>query len=85
VESGGTASYNVLSDWIDPDGDDIFLKDVAADGGDEADFTPDGQITYRAIGGVQGARTYRSSCRTARRTAPASRATTSVRSARPCR
>lgn len=54
VESGGTASYNVLSDWIDPDGDDIFLKDVAADGGDEADFTPDGQITYRAIGGTQG-------------------------------
>ncbi len=54
VESGGTASYNVLSDWIDPDGDDIFLKDVAPDGGDEADFTPDGQITYRAIGGVQG-------------------------------
>ncbi|MBF4562743.1 tandem-95 repeat protein [Microbacterium sp. VKM Ac-2870] len=54
VESGGTASYNVLSDWIDPDGDDIFLKNVTADGGDEADFTPDGQITYRAIGGVQG-------------------------------
>jgi len=54
VESGGTASYNVLSDWIDPDGDDIFLKDVAPDGGDEADFTPDGQITYRAIGGAQG-------------------------------
>ncbi|MFT3798004.1 Ig-like domain-containing protein [Microbacterium sp.] len=54
VESGGTASYNVLPDWIDPDGDDIFLLDVAPDGGDEADFTSDGQITYRAIGGVQG-------------------------------
>lgn len=54
VESGGTASYNVLPDWIDPDGDDIFLLDVVADGGDEADFTSDGQITYRAIGGVQG-------------------------------
>lgn len=54
VESGGTASYNVLPDWIDPDGDDIFLFDVAPDGGDEADFTSDGQITYRAIGGVQG-------------------------------
>ena len=39
---------------IDPDGDDIFLLDVVADGGDEADFTSDGQITYRAIGGVQG-------------------------------
>ncbi|WP_336632386.1 MULTISPECIES: Ig-like domain-containing protein [unclassified Microbacterium] len=54
VESGGTASYNVLPDWIDPDGDDIFLLDVQPDGGDEADFTSDGQITYRAIGGVQG-------------------------------
>jgi hypothetical protein len=54
VETGGTASYNVLSDWIDPDGDDIFLLDVAPDGGDEADFTSDGQITYRAIGGLQG-------------------------------
>lgn len=54
VETGGTASYNVLSDWSDPDGDDIFLLDVVPDGGDEADFTSDGQITYRAIGGVQG-------------------------------
>ncbi|KZE89526.1 Ig-like domain-containing protein [Microbacterium sp. TNHR37B] len=54
VEAGGTASYNVLPDWIDPDGDDIFLYDVVPDGGDEADFTSDGQITYRAIGGVQG-------------------------------
>ncbi|WP_345047847.1 Ig-like domain-containing protein [Microbacterium invictum] len=54
VETGGTASYNVLPDWIDPDGDDIFLKSVVPDGGDEADFTSDGQITYRAIGGMQG-------------------------------
>lgn len=54
VETGGTASYNVLPDWIDPDGDDVFLKSVVPDGGDEADFTSDGQITYRAIGGVQG-------------------------------
>ncbi len=54
VEAGGTASYNVLPEWIDPEGDDIFLKSVAVDGGDEADFTSDGQITYRAIGAVQG-------------------------------
>lgn len=54
VETGGTASYNILPDWIDPDGDDIFLLDVVPDGGDEADFTSDGQITYRAIGGLQG-------------------------------
>ncbi len=54
VEAGGTASYNVLPDWLDPDGDDIFLRTVAPDGGDEADYTSDGQITYRAIGAVQG-------------------------------
>lgn len=54
VEAGGTASYNVLTEWIDPDGDDIFLKSVQTEGGDEADFTSDGQITYRAIGAVQG-------------------------------
>ncbi|WP_424449307.1 Ig-like domain-containing protein [Microbacterium arborescens] len=54
VEAGGTTSYNVLTEWIDPDGDDIFLKSVQPDGGDEADFTSDGQITYRAIGAVQG-------------------------------
>ncbi|QLD11701.1 Ig-like domain-containing protein [Microbacterium oleivorans] len=54
VEAGGTASYNVLTEWIDPDGDDIFLKSVQADGGDEVDFTSDGQVTYRAIGAVQG-------------------------------
>lgn len=54
VEAGGTASYNVLPDWIDPDGDDIFLQSVTTEGGDEADFTSDGQITFRAIGGTQG-------------------------------
>lgn len=54
VETNGVVSYNVLSDWVDPDGDDIFLQSVSPDGGDEAEFTPDGQITYRAIGGTQG-------------------------------
>ncbi|MEH3090217.1 MAG: Ig-like domain-containing protein [Microbacterium arborescens] len=54
VEAGGTTSYNVLTEWIDPDGDDIFLKSVQPEGGDEVDFTSDGQVTYRAIGSVQG-------------------------------
>ncbi|WP_026059922.1 Ig-like domain-containing protein [Microbacterium yannicii] len=54
VESGGTATYNVLPDWIDPDGDDVFLSAVVPAEGDEADFTSDGRITYRAVGGVQG-------------------------------
>ncbi|MCK6079741.1 tandem-95 repeat protein [Microbacterium sp. EYE_5] len=54
VEQSGVVSYNVLTDWVDPDGDDIFLQSVSPDGGDEAEFTSDGQITYRAIGGMQG-------------------------------
>lgn len=54
VEAGGTASYNVLPDWIDPDGDDVFLQAVSVDAGNEADYTSDGQITFRAIGGTQG-------------------------------
>lgn len=54
VEAGGVVSYNVLPDWIDPDGDDVFLVSVAPAPGDEADFTSDGRITYRAVGGTQG-------------------------------
>ncbi|WZO58039.1 Ig-like domain-containing protein [Microbacterium sp. LWH10-1.2] len=54
VESGGTVSYNILPDWIDPDGDDIYLKAVAAAPGDEVDFSTDGQITYKATASLQG-------------------------------
>ena len=54
VEAGGVVSYNVLPDWIDPDGDDVYLAAVEAAPGDEADFTSDGRITYRAISGSQG-------------------------------
>ncbi len=54
VEAGGTVSYNVLPDWIDPDGDDVYLKDVVPAQGDEVDFTTDGQITYRAVASAPG-------------------------------
>lgn len=54
VEAGGTITYNVLPDWIDPDGDDVFLGSVQPAEGDEADYTSDGRITYRAVGGTQG-------------------------------
>ncbi|TFV84515.1 tandem-95 repeat protein [Microbacterium sp. dk485] len=54
VEAGGAITYNVLPDWTDPDGDEIFLASVVPAEGDEADFTADGRITYRAIGGTQG-------------------------------
>ena len=54
VEAGGVVAYNVIPDWLDPDGDDTFLKSVIPAPGDEADFTSDGQITYRATSGIQG-------------------------------
>ncbi|MEV4736385.1 MULTISPECIES: Ig-like domain-containing protein [unclassified Microbacterium] len=54
VESGGTISYNILPDFIDPEGDDIYLKGVEPAPGDEVDFSTDGQITYKATASLQG-------------------------------
>ncbi|WP_246604018.1 Ig-like domain-containing protein [Microbacterium marinilacus] len=54
VETGSSVTYNVLPDWIDPDGDNIYLESVTPAEGDEAEFTADGRITYRAISGNQG-------------------------------
>lgn len=54
VEAGGTVSYNILPDWIDPDGDDLYLKEVVAAPGDEVEFSKDGQLTYKATSSLQG-------------------------------
>lgn len=54
VETGGTISYNILPDWIDPEGDDVYLKEVVPAPGDEVDFSTDGQITYKATASLQG-------------------------------
>ncbi|HQZ48015.1 MAG TPA: Ig-like domain-containing protein [Microbacteriaceae bacterium] len=54
VEQSGSVSYNVLPDWLDPDGDDLFLKAASVPDGDEVEFTADGQITFRATSQVQG-------------------------------
>ncbi|MFS0912110.1 Ig-like domain-containing protein [Microbacterium sp. 179-I 3D2 NHS] len=54
VEAGGTISYNIIPDWIDPDGDDIYLKSVVPADGDEVDFSQDGQMTYKATASLQG-------------------------------
>ncbi|GAA1852638.1 Ig-like domain-containing protein [Microbacterium koreense] len=54
VEAGGAVSYNILPDWIDPDGDDIYLREVVAASGDEVEFSTDGQITYKATASLQG-------------------------------
>jgi large repetitive protein len=46
VEAGGSIEYNVLTDWADPDGDDLTLVGASPTSGDEVRFTPDGFITF---------------------------------------
>ncbi|MDR1441809.1 MAG: tandem-95 repeat protein [Bifidobacteriaceae bacterium] len=53
VGGGASATYNVLGDWIDPDGDDLFLASAAAGGSDAEDlvqFRPDGTVTFQDAG-----------------------------------
>ncbi|WP_345184825.1 Ig-like domain-containing protein [Microbacterium panaciterrae] len=54
IETGGTVKYNALPDWLDPDGDDLYLKDVIPAPGDQVDFTPDGQLSYHAVASLPG-------------------------------
>lgn len=54
VEAGASATYNVLPDWIDPDGDDLFVKAATSADDNEVRFTPDGRITLTAAGGAGG-------------------------------
>ncbi|WP_218711751.1 Ig-like domain-containing protein [Arthrobacter sp. BF1] len=58
VEQGQTMKQNVLTDWIDPDGDDIFLNSAVSD--DESAViktTPDGELSYTDDGEKLGMKT----------------------------
>ena len=46
VEANQTVSYNVLSNWRDPDGDDLYLVNASPKSGDLVRFTPDGFVTF---------------------------------------
>jgi large repetitive protein len=48
VEQGQIVSYNVLSDWIDPDGDDIYLVSASPTTGDSVRFGPEGFVTFES-------------------------------------
>ncbi len=56
VESGQKISYNVMPDWVDPEGDPIFLQGATAPVGDAVSFTPDGRITFTAANAELGER-----------------------------
>lgn len=54
VEVGQTISYDVLNDWNDPDGDDIYLVNASPTTPDSVQFTPDGHITFTSKTGQTG-------------------------------
>jgi hypothetical protein len=58
VQTGKIANQYILSDWIDPDGDDLFA--VAASSSDPADqvrIRPDGLLTFQDSGAGPGKKT----------------------------
>ncbi|WP_157005911.1 Ig-like domain-containing protein [Agromyces laixinhei] len=54
VEQGKSMSYNVLADWVDPDGDDVFLVTASPTSGDSVRFAPDGFVTFEHKTGELG-------------------------------
>lgn len=46
VEANQTVRYNVLTNWRDLDGDDLYLVGASPRSGDLVRFTPDGFITF---------------------------------------
>lgn len=55
VEQGKTVSQNILSDWMDPDGDDLVLMDAKADNEqDQVKIRRDGLLTYQDSGATPG-------------------------------
>jgi hypothetical protein len=59
VEVGQTVTYNVLNDWIDPDGDDVSLTSAAATTEDDVQFQPNGTVTFTSKTGQTGSKEVR--------------------------
>jgi hypothetical protein len=58
VQAGKVVSQNILPDWIDPDGDDLFV--VGASGSDPRDqvkIRPDGLLSFQDSGSEPGRKT----------------------------
>ncbi|GGK87517.1 hypothetical protein JOE58_001058 [Curtobacterium luteum] len=56
VVQNGHVVTNVLGDWVDPDGDPVYLKSATASDGDTVSTTPDGLLDYRNKSGRTGDR-----------------------------
>ncbi|WIE63565.1 Ig-like domain-containing protein [Curtobacterium sp. MCLR17_036] len=56
VVQNGHVVTNVLGDWVDPDGDPVYLESATASDRDNASTTPDGLLDYRNDSGRTGER-----------------------------
>ncbi len=52
VAEGGSVTASVLGDWVDPDGDPLYLADATMAAPDRATFRPDGRVTVQELGGT---------------------------------
>ena len=57
IGAGAQIQYQALSDWRDPDGDPIYLKNAEAPEGLSVTFTEDGSLTITEEGGSAGPKT----------------------------
>jgi len=57
VAEGGTATASVLGEWVDPDGDPIYLQAASIPPPDVVTFRPDGRVTVAEAGGIGELRT----------------------------
>jgi hypothetical protein len=49
VELGATVKHNVLPDFIDPDGDDLYVVGASTGTDDQVQYRPDGEITFTSV------------------------------------
>ncbi|WP_267278326.1 Ig-like domain-containing protein [Arthrobacter sp. CDRTa11] len=55
VQAGKIVSQNILTDWIDPDGDDLYVVNAtASDPRDQVKVRPDGLLTFQDAGTEPG-------------------------------
>lgn len=56
LSSGGSVTLQVLGDWIDPDGDQIYIKSASGSEGLNVSFRETGSVTITDLGLGQGTR-----------------------------
>jgi hypothetical protein len=57
VAAGGRVTTQVLGDWVDPDGDTIYLASATTAAPDQVSFQPEGTVTFVEGGAASSSRT----------------------------